>query len=76
MFGPKKFNVYSQNTHTSCVYFDKQFSGFSPIYPNVTLRSQKVVLKKLAKKKKEKKGGYVPLRSKPRINSVYKEKTL
>ena len=25
MFGPKKINVYSQNTHTSCVYFDIKF---------------------------------------------------
>ena len=61
IFGPKnvwtkKYNVYSQNTHTSCVYFDLKFSGLSPIYPNVTLRSSKVVLKKWAKI-----GGYVPL---------------
>ena len=35
----KKYNVYSQNTHTSCVYFDIKFSGLSPIYQNVTLRS-------------------------------------
>ena len=39
LFGPKKYNVYSQNTHTSCVYFDIKISGLSPIYPNVTLRS-------------------------------------
>ena len=31
--------VYSQNTHTSCVYFDIKFSGLSSIYPNITLRS-------------------------------------
>ena len=49
------FDVYSQNTHTSCVYIYIKFSGLSPIYPNVTLRSLKVVLKKLAKK-----CGYVP----------------
>ena len=39
MFGPKKYTVYSQNIHTSyiyyvCVYFDIKFSGLSPIYPN------------------------------------------
>ena len=28
-----------KNTHTSCVYFDINFSGLSPRYPNVTLRS-------------------------------------
>ena len=28
-----KYNVYSQNTHTFCVYFDIKFSGLSPIYP-------------------------------------------
>ena len=33
-----------------------KISGLSPIYQNVTLGSQKVVLKKLAKI-----GGYVPL---------------
>ena len=35
----QKYNVYSQNTHTSCVYLDIKFSGLSPIYPNVSLRS-------------------------------------
>ena len=35
----KKYNVYSQNTHTSCVYFYIKSSGLSPIYPNFTLRS-------------------------------------
>ena len=35
----KKYNVSSQNTHTSCAYFDIKFSGLSPIYTNVTLRS-------------------------------------
>ena len=35
----QKYNVYSQNTHTSCVYFDIKFSGLSPIYPDITLRS-------------------------------------
>ena len=35
----KIYNVYSQNSHTSCVYYDIKFSGLSPIYQNVTLRS-------------------------------------
>ena len=32
-------DFHPQNTHTSCVYFEIKFSGLSPIYPNVTLRS-------------------------------------
>ena len=28
----KKYNVYSQNTPTSCVYFGIKSSGLSPIY--------------------------------------------
>ena len=35
----QKYSVYAQNTHTSCAYFGIKFSGLSPIYPNVTLRS-------------------------------------
>ena len=39
----KKYNVYSQNTHTSCIYFDIKFSGLSPIYSKCYYKIIKVV---------------------------------
>ena len=38
LFG-RKFDFHPRNTHTSCIYFVIKFSGITPVYPNVILRS-------------------------------------
>ena len=53
---PIQQNIYTPYVNTSYIYIDIKFSGLSPIYPNITLRSEKVLVKKLAKI-----GVYVPL---------------